>query len=54
MREYDEKSAPNDATANQKDYHSPQLFVYGHIREITRGIGVIGDNDNIVGKTGIG
>lgn len=48
MSEHDEKSAPNDATAEKKNYHSPQLIVYGHIREITRTIGDMGAEDGVL------
>ena len=45
MREHDEQSAPDDTTAEKKNYSSPQLVVYGHIREITRAIGLSGASD---------
>ena len=47
MREPNEKSVPNDTTAQKKSYHSPQLVVYGHIREITRTVGLTGADDGV-------
>lgn len=47
MREHNEQFAPNGATAKKKNYHSPQFVVYGHIREITRTVGLTGANDSV-------
>lgn len=48
MREPDERTVPNDATAQKKNYHSPQLIVYGHIREITQALGNNGADDGVL------
>ena len=47
MREYEQTSAPDKATAPKKNYASPQLVVYGHIREITQAVGASGASDGV-------
>ena len=56
MKSYDEKSIDEKPiTKNQaqrKPYHSPQLLIYGHIREITRSLGTNSGADAL-SKTGL-
>jgi len=50
MSQHDEKSDPK-AVAKKRDYRSPQLIIYGNIREMTQVVGLGGDVDFAVFKT---
>jgi len=50
MSQHDEKPAPK-AVAKKRDYRSPQLIIYGNIREMTQIVGLGGDQDLLIVKT---
>ncbi len=48
----DEKSIPKETAPKKKAYRSPKLVAYGHVREITKTVGLTGGGDTL-SKTGI-
>jgi hypothetical protein len=51
MSQHDEKSDPK-AVAKKRDYRSPQLIIYGNIREMTQILDLAGAPDLLIVKTG--
>jgi hypothetical protein len=48
MEEFEKKSSPN-AVPKKRNYHTPKMFIYGDIREITKTADETGGNDGGTG-----
>lgn len=50
MKEFEKQSSPN-AVTKKRNYHTPKMFIYGDIREITRAVDNMGNADGGTGAT---